>query len=146
MDEGVTRLERGTVISVRAVEPIDASRQNSRLYRGIVDLNVFGNWGRLAIPRGSRVDLIVRVVRDGNLILDLDSVDVNGERYSVQSEIHRIDPHPENDLVGSIIGAVGGQVRGQSVRVPRNFVVTFELQRPLEIETPDRGSRRDDRR
>src|SRR5258706_14539943 len=57
----VTRIEPGTVIAVRTNETIDVDRYEDRRYTGIVDQDVRGEDGRLAIPRGSSVDLIVRV-------------------------------------------------------------------------------------
>src|ERR1043166_5142174 len=82
--ERVTRIEPGTNISVRTNDAIDVERFDNRVYYGIVDQNVRGTNGRLAIPRGSRVELIVRVMRDNDLVLDLESVNVNGQRYAIQ--------------------------------------------------------------
>src|SRR6266481_59135 len=48
-----TVLEPGTVIPVRTNEPIDVERRDNRVYHGIVDQDVRGGNGRLAIPRGS---------------------------------------------------------------------------------------------
>src|SRR5438105_1310911 len=55
-----TRLDPGMTINVRTIEPIDAARTDYRVYNGIVDRDVRGDDGRLAIPRGSSVELIVR--------------------------------------------------------------------------------------
>ena len=79
----VTRLEPGTNIPVRVNESIDVERRDNRVYTGIVDRDVRGADGRLAIPRGSTVELIVRVMRDNDLVLDLESVNVNGRRYGI---------------------------------------------------------------
>src|SRR5438477_11616688 len=57
----VTRLEPGTVIPVRTNEGIDAERRDYRVYTAIVDQDVRGDNGGLAIPRGSKAELIVRV-------------------------------------------------------------------------------------
>src|SRR5947209_2336824 len=80
----VTTLTRGTVIPVRTNEAIDVERSDNRVYTGITDQDVRGDDGRLAIPRGSRVELIVRVSHDNDLILDLDSVEVRGQRYAIR--------------------------------------------------------------
>jgi hypothetical protein len=39
----------------------------------------------------------------------------------------------------------GGEARGRAVRVPRDAVVTFRLQRALDMGVADRGSMRDGR-
>src|SRR4051794_32249111 len=52
-----TTLERGTVIPVRTNEAVDVERRDNRVYTGIVDQDVRGDDGRLAIPRGAEVEL-----------------------------------------------------------------------------------------
>lgn len=139
-----TRLSQGTMIAVRPTESIDVERKDNRVYYGIVDQDVRGNNGKLAIPRGSRVELIVRVERDNDLILDLESVTVNGQRYAIETEANRVESSRDNSLVGAIVGAVnGGQVRGHAVRIPRNTLLTFRIDRPLNIGIADRGIDRD---
>jgi hypothetical protein len=52
----------------------------------------------------------------------------------------------DDSLVGDIVGAIsGGQARGRTVRVPRDSVVTFRVQRPLDMGVPDRGLMREGR-
>ena len=140
----VTRLEPGTMIAVRTNETIDTDRRDNQIYSGIVDQDVRGNDGRLAIPRGSSVELIVRVAHDNDLIIDLESVQVNGDRYAVKTEPNRQQARPDDSLVGSIIGAIeGGEARGRVVRIPRDSVLTFRLERPLEMGVQDRGTDRE---
>jgi hypothetical protein len=105
-----------------------------------VDQDVRGTNGRLAIPRGSTVELIVRVARDNDLILDLESVTVNGQRYAIKTDATRVESRPDGSLVGAIVGAVnGGEARGRSVRIPRNTVLNFRIDRPLTMGVADRG-------
>ena len=140
----MTRIEPGTMISVRTTESIDVDRRDNRVYRGIVDQDVRGENGRLAIPRGSAVELLVRVAADNDLILDLDSVMVNGQRFGIRADANRVESRRDNSLVGAIIGAVeGGQVRGRAVRVPRDSVLSFRIDRPMEMGVADRGYDRD---
>ncbi|HLK65329.1 MAG TPA: hypothetical protein VKU19_17945 [Bryobacteraceae bacterium] len=142
----VTRLNPGTVIPVRTNDTIDVERQDNRVYYGIVDQDVRGDNGRLAIPRGSRAELIVRVAPDNDLILDLESVIVDGQRYAIRTDPNRVESRRDNSLVGQIVGAInGGQARGRAVRVPRDSVVTFRLERPLDMGVIDRGYDRDGR-
>jgi hypothetical protein len=140
----MTRIEPGTLISVRTTEGIDVDRRDNRVYRGIVDQDVRGENGRLAIPRGSAVELLVRVAPDNDLILDLDSVVVNGQRFGIRADANRVESRRDNSLVGAIIGAVeGGQVRGRAVRVPRDSVLSFRIDRPMEMGVADPGYDRD---
>jgi len=139
-----TRLEPGTVIPVRTNDRIDVERSDNRVYYGTVDQDVRGDNGHLAIPRGASAELIVRVAQDNDLILDLESVVVNGKRYAVRSDANRMESQRDNTLVGQVLGAIsGGQVRGRAVRVPRDSVISFRLERPLEMGVPDRGVDRD---
>ena len=139
----ITTLVPGTVIPVRTNESIDVDKGDYRVYRGIVDQDVRGNDGHLAIPRGSGVELIVRFSPDNDMILDIDSVTVNGVRYAPKAYTKRIESQHDEGVVGSIIGAInGGEVRGRAVRVPRDTVVTFRLQQPLDMGIADRGVER----
>src|SRR5436305_985146 len=83
--DDVARIESGTQITVRATENIDQRSYDNRVFAGVVEESVSDTNGRLAIPRGSPVELVVRDERDGDLVLDLDSVVVNGERYGVRA-------------------------------------------------------------
>ena len=142
----VTRIEPGRLITVRTNETIDVDRWDNRVYTGMVDREVRGDNGRLAIPRGSNVELIVRVARDNDLILDLESITVDGQRYAVRTDAQRIESRPDNSVVGAIVGAInGGNVRGRAVRVPRNSILTFRIERPLDMGVADRGILRDGR-
>jgi hypothetical protein len=138
----VRTLEPGTTIRVRTNQAIDARRAENRIYSGVVDEDVRNDNRRIVIPRGASVELTVRVARDNDLILDLESVVVNGERYAIRSDPNRVESRPENDIVGTIVGALGGEVRGRNVRVPRDSVVTFRLDRPLDIGAPERRNNR----
>jgi hypothetical protein len=171
------RIEAGTEIAVMT-EPIDAQSRDGRVYSAVVDRDVLeSSTGRVAIPAGSAVELEARDVRDGDLILDLDSVTVNGRRYGVRAAAERMDTSQggvDRDkaakyigggaLLGTIIGAVTGggkgaaigaaagaaagagavyATRGRRIRVPDEAVVTFRLERPLDVDVPDDGYMRD---
>src|SRR5882724_2524284 len=99
-----TRVEPGTIVPVRLNQTIDVERRDNRIYYGIVDQDVRGDNGRLAIPRGSNIELMVRIAPDNDLILDLESVTVNGERYAIRTAVNRVESRP--DMVGSIVGAI----------------------------------------
>jgi len=132
------------LIPVRTNEAIEVERKDNRVYNGIVDQDVRGDKGHIAIPRGSSAELIVRVGRDNDLILDLESVVVNGQRYAIKADSTRVESQRDSSLIGAIVGAVsGGEVRGQAVRIPRNSVVAFRLDRQLDMGVADRGVTRD---
>ena len=57
----VTRIEPGTRIPVRTNDTIDVDHRDDRVYYGVVDQDVRGENGRLAIPRGARVEMLVGV-------------------------------------------------------------------------------------
>ena len=139
--EAFTRLNRGMVIFVRTLEPIDARSANNRVYRGLVDQEVWGENGSLAIPRDSPAELIVRATGVDSLILDLDSVTVRGQRYAVRTDLNRIGGTSKTEtLVGSVVGATSsGATDGSEVHLPRGMSVTFRLERSLEVGIPDRG-------
>ena len=139
-----TRLEPGTVIPVRLNETINVDRSDNRVYSGTVSQDVMGGNGRIALPRGAQAELIVRVAPDNDLNLDLESVVVNGNRYAIRTEANHMESQKPGGLVGAIEGAVnGGEVRGRAVRVPRDSVVSFRLERPLEMGVRDEGVDRD---
>jgi hypothetical protein len=142
----ITRIQPGTNVTVRTDATIDVERRDNRVYTGIVDQDVRGDDGRLAIPSGSSVELIVRVARDNDLILDLESIMVNGQRYAIKADPNRVESERDNSLVGSIIGAInGGQVQGRAVRIPGGSLLNFRVQRPLDMGVADRGIMRDGR-
>jgi hypothetical protein len=142
----MTRIEPGTIIPVRTNETIDVDKRDNQVFTGIVDQDVRGNNGRLAIPRGSTVELIVRVTADNDLVIDVESASVNGQRYALKTDPNRQESKHDDSLVGSIVGAIqGGQARGRAVRIPRDSLLTFRLARPLDMGVADRGTTRDGR-
>lgn len=177
--DNIGRIEGGTQITVRTTENIDERSLDDRVFAGEVAEDVTDMSGRVAIPRGSPVELVVRDERDGDMVLDLDSVVINGQRFGVRAGNERVDAAPRRDddrrtgtyvgggaLLGTIIGAVtgGGKgaligaaagaaagagagilTRGHEIRVPQDALVTFRLERPLDVGAADEGYDRDGR-
>jgi hypothetical protein len=138
----ITRLDPGMTITVRVNDQIGGDRADYRVYAGVVERDVRGQNQRVAIPRGSTAELIVRAQRDGDLIVDLESVSVNGQRYAVDTATVGIDT--DQGRIGSVVGRVrGGAYRGRSVRIPRGTVMGFRLERALTMDVADRGVMRD---
>ncbi len=97
-----------------------------------------------AAVTASGVELIVRTAPDNDLLIDIDSVTVNGVRYAVKTEPNRQESRRDDSVVGAIVGAIqGGDARGRAVRIPRDSLLTFRIQRPLEMGVADRGIDRD---
>jgi len=173
----LSRIEPGTYVQVRTSQRIDSNRADGRVFYGVVNQDVWDDYSRLAvpaIPRGSRVELIVRSARDGDLILDMESVEAYGQRYALSARPQRVESGPGRvsgdqvapfvgggAIVGSIIGALAGggkgaaiggaagaatglglAYRGKSVGVPAGSLLTFRLERGLDIGVPDQGLRR----
>ncbi len=122
----------GTQISVRTNESINAQTTvEGRTYSANIDSDVVDGSGRVVIPRGSEAALVIRSIDEGgkltggNLVLDLQSVRVNGRGYLI-STTDVVQRNPEGigknrrtgELVGggaalgTIIGAVAGGGKG----------------------------------
>jgi len=123
-----TVLAPGTVVSVRTNEYIRANSADYRVFSGVVDQDVRGTDGGLAIPRGSSVELIARTEPDNDLILDLESVTVNGQRYGIDTDSKRVESRDGiganrrtgeyvggGALLGGIIGAIAGGGKGAAI-------------------------------
>ena len=164
----------GTQIDVRSDTTIDARDSDGRIYPGYVMHDIADRDGRIVIRRGAQAELIVRRFGPRDFAVDLESVTVDGRRYSIDtSDAEQIRRHGEGRrtgeyagggaIVGSIIGAIAGggkgaaigalaggaagagaavATRGERVYIPAESVLSFRLERPLDIY-PDRGYDRD---
>src|SRR2546421_6996331 len=71
-DGSASTIPAGGNIPVRPSEAIDARAADGRIYTGVVDQDVFDANGRVAIPRGSTAELMVK--KSGtDLSIDLES-------------------------------------------------------------------------
>lgn len=126
----LARINPGTFVTVRTTQSINSERTDGRRFSGVVDEDVWDDYGRLsapAIPRGARVDLVVRTARDGDLVLDMDAIYAHGQRYAVNAAPERIESGDrrgnENTaayagggaLLGTIIGAIAGGGKGAAI-------------------------------
>lgn len=127
-------IEPGTSIPVRTTQAIDSSTQDGLVYTGSIDQDVLDREGRVALPRGATAELVVRRGTNNELVLDLDSVTVNGQRYAVDATRHPVSTGGvdiknsgigNNDetlkhvgggaLLGTIIGAIAGGGKGAAI-------------------------------
>jgi len=134
----------GTDISVRPDTTIHvATWERGRIYPAYVAKDVYAKDGNVAIPRGSEAELIVRQTGPGQLVVDLESIRVNGQRYVMDTtgpQFHMSQPdyHNGTGLVGVITGTTGGEqviTSGSEINLPSGSVITFQLQEPLSVAT-----------
>jgi hypothetical protein len=79
-------LPQGSDIKVRTDTAIPAKPPAGHTYTADVSNDVMDKAGAVAIPRGSRAQLVATASPDGkDTVLDLSSVTVNGRRYSISS-------------------------------------------------------------
>ena len=127
-------IDPGTSIQVRSTQAIDSTNPDGLVYTGVVDQDVLDSQGRLAIPRGATAELVVRRDTNNELVLDLDSITANGQRYAVDATRHPvaaggidvknsgIGNNPETirnvgggALLGTVIGAIVGGKKGAAI-------------------------------
>ncbi|HUS05947.1 MAG TPA: hypothetical protein VMZ52_06620 [Bryobacteraceae bacterium] len=124
----------GTEIAVRVNDSIDAKSANDgRIYSAVVNQDVQDRSGRIVIPRGANAELIVRQADSNAMILDLESIDVNGQRYTVSTTDQTLSGSSQSGkdgvgtnkrtgkyvgggaVIGSIIGAIAGGGKGAAI-------------------------------
>jgi hypothetical protein len=123
-------IDVGTTITVRTNERINASNSDGRVYSGQVEQDVIDRGGDVAIPRGSNVELLIRNTSSNQVVLDLESVSVNGQLYGIQSQDSIISSQQADGLgankrtgafvgggalIGAIIGAIAGGGKGAAI-------------------------------
>jgi hypothetical protein len=86
----VNPIPAGTALQVRTTEAIDTQTMDGRIFTGTVENDVHDAQGRLAIPEGATAELVVRRDPDNELVLDLDSVTINGRRYGIDATRNRV--------------------------------------------------------
>jgi hypothetical protein len=126
----------GTQITVMNNENIDSSTANEGgLYSADVAEDVTNANGQVVIPRGAQAELVIRQVQSqgtvtGNseLVLDLQSVNINGQRYLVNTQDltqHNNEGIGANKrtatmigggaVLGTLIGAIAGGGKGAAI-------------------------------
>jgi hypothetical protein len=131
-----SRMERvmlaaGTEVAVRTGERIDArSAVEGQTFSAQIAENVRDNDGSIAIPRGSDARLLVRRLgNNGDLILDVESIIVEGRRYQVSTADQDLDNQRPGiggnrrtgefvgggAVLGAIIGAIAGGGQGAAI-------------------------------
>jgi len=120
----------GTEIPVRTDTTIDvASWQRGRIYPAYVARDILGEDGRVVIPRGSEAELIVRRPAPGQMVVDLESIHINGKRYVMSTtgpEYNMAEGEFQNGT-----GLAGVITSGSEIRIPGESEITFRLQEPV---------------
>jgi hypothetical protein len=130
----------GANISVRMDNTLNALRADGRVFLGVIDRDVTDERGAIAIPRGSRAELVVTNVSRNSMSVDLESVVVNGQRYAVASNPDRVR---NNDADIWRDGRNAEYVNGgDGRRIARSSVLTFRLEQPLRMGVVDNGYNR----
>jgi hypothetical protein len=122
----------GAEINVRTVENIHVSTpEEARTYPATIQRDVLDRDGHVAIPRGANCELVVRRAPDGDLVLDLRAVNIDGRRYILDTEdvVDRGGPAKDGvgenkrtgkflgggAVIGGIIGAIAGGGKGAAI-------------------------------
>jgi hypothetical protein len=124
-------LPAGAVINVRTLEVIDSQvTPNGKYIAGIVDDDVAGSDGRLAIPAGTHVVLVVRDVgREGavsHATLGLFSIEVDGHSHRFNGGVK------DGATLRLSEDATQGASR-RTVHLEADSHVTFKLDAPLDL-------------
>jgi hypothetical protein len=128
-------LPRGTELLVRTDENINSQNAaEGRPYPATMVQDIADERGNIVIPRGSEAQLVVRqvnpggAVSNGNFILDLESVRVNGRQYRVNSA--DVEARDQSGLgknkrtaemvgggavLGTLLGAIAGGGKGAAI-------------------------------
>jgi hypothetical protein len=128
-------IPEGTELSVRSDGTIDSERTSpGELFPASITGDVTDSAGAVAIPRGTRAQLVVRNIEGGgavhspDLVLDLFSVTVNGKEYRVVSS--NVDFSGRKGLgankrtaeftgggagIGALMGAIFGGGKGAAI-------------------------------
>ncbi len=124
-------LPQGSEIKVRTDTAIPAKPASGQVYTADVSNDVTDKTGAVAIPRGSRAQLVATPSEDGkDMILDLRSVTVNGRRYNITSAGTKTTSGTAGGLgankrtgmyvgggaaVGAVLGALMGGGKGAAI-------------------------------
>jgi hypothetical protein len=123
------------IITDRAIEVHDWDK--GRIYTGQVARDVTARDGDVAIPAGSRAELIIRQLAPGNMAIDIESITINGRRYVMDAtgpQFNTQEYQSGGGLVGAIVGAIAGvSPEGGEIRIPAASQLNFQLRAPLHV-------------
>jgi hypothetical protein len=149
----------GTQIVVRTNERIDSgSAVEGQSFSATINREVRGESGNVVIPRGAQAGLVIRQLRresgvgSPELVLDLDSITVNGQRYRIStSDVSRsgntgIGANRRTGemvgggaVLGTLLGALAGGGKGAAIGAVAGAVgggAVQVLTRGTEVRVP----------
>ncbi len=120
-----------TQISVRTSEAIHTSGGGAgRTFAATIDQDVVDANGNVVVPRGSNAILVVRDMGNNQIVLDLQSVSVNGQRYALNTQDITQTGNTRRGIganqrtgtyvgggavLGTLLGAIAGGGRGAAI-------------------------------
>ena len=104
--DSASAIPAGVNIPVRTSEAIDARAADGRIYTGVVDEDVFDANGRVAIPRGSAAELMVKK-SGSDLSIDLESLTISSRRYAVAADANAVGTSGVKDTIENGAGTIG---------------------------------------
>jgi len=144
----------GTQVAVRTNDRIRIDNPDGRVYTGEVVNDVTDRNGNVVITRGSRAELLARRLDNREMQIDLDSVTVNGRRYSVEAttDVNGADRRQGlgknkrtgefvggGAVLGTLLGAIAGGGRGAAIGAASGAAVgggTQVLTRGRNVDVP----------
>lgn len=126
-------ISAGTELAVRTNEKIDSkTATEGRTYSAEMSRDVMDESGNLFVPKGSEAQLVIRsssggsVANSSDLVLDVQSVMVNGQRFMVSTQDLRQSGGRDGvgrnrrtaeivgggTAIGTLLGAIGGGGKG----------------------------------
>ena len=144
----------GTELAVRTVEDIDSTTAvANQTFGAVIEHDVLGDSGRVIVPQGSHVVLLVREVSSGGttgspeMALDIQSLTGNNRRTAetvgggaaLGTIIGAIAGGAKGAAIGVLVGAAGGAGvevlnKGKDVRVPAETLLSFRLDKPVSLQ------------
>jgi hypothetical protein len=126
--EGYRTIPAGAIVSIRTNERIDSSTASpGQLFAASMAEDVTDGRGRMLIPKGSEVTLIIRRTAGSSVVLDIDSIVAEGVRYGVSTEDlqkghqglganqRTAQMVGGGAALGAIIGAIAGGGKGAAI-------------------------------
>jgi hypothetical protein len=125
-------IDAGTTITVRTNETIDADDDDvgSEVFSGSVAQDVIDRNRNILVPKGSDVEMVVNNTSNDEVVLDLSSITINGQRYSVDTTEQVVGGERKEGIginkrtgkyvgggaaIGAIIGAIAGGGKGAAI-------------------------------
>lgn len=136
----VIRLPAGTVLPIAATTVIDSSFFPLDVALGAVDSDVKAADGKVLIPQGANVTIVLRdqKVVSGRIEMDLEvaSADFNNRHYVVSSAKDGVEPGAVLTLTGAQPGTQEAKLQGLGIHVANDSLMMFKAENPTFLKEP----------